>query len=233
MDPASATPTAWDGIVFDFDGVLFDGMALHAEAYRRTLAPFGVNVSDGDVYEREGARSETILRDLLERSGRAPTPSDVDALAEAKQKLFASLGPGSLYPGARAIVQAARERFPYTGLVTGTRRANLERFAADLLPLLDVVLAQADYENDKPHPEPYAKAADRLGQAPARLVAVENAPRGVQSAKAAGYGRVVAICTTMDAGALEAAGSDLVVDDHEGLAAWVRSNPVRTPIGRV
>lgn len=203
-----------DGVVFDFDGVLADSMGKHAQAYRQVLAPFGVQVADADVYNLEGARSETILRDL------APNLElDVAQLADAKQRAFAALGPVRLYPGAAELAAWCQGVGP-TGLVTGTRRSNLERLIPELLPRFAAVMTQESYTQDKPHPEPYARAAAAMELDPADLIAVENAKRGVASAKAAGYGRVVAITTTLPAEALGEA--DAIVADHAALRAHLK-----------
>lgn len=190
-----------DGVVFDFDGVLADSMGHHAEAYRQVLAPLGIEVRDDDVFAREGARSETILRDLA-------GDVDVDALSVRKQAIFRELGPIAMYPGIERLPDL-QARYP-TALVTGTRRSNLEALIPDLLVGFGAVLSQESYTRDKPHPEPYARAATALGIAPERLICVENAVRGIESARAAGYGHIVAIASTMPAPALDA---DLVVPD--------------------
>ncbi len=204
-----------DAIVLDFDGVLAASMGLHAEAYRMVLAPWGVTCTDQEVYEREGARSETIIQDLLGAAGHEPSDAQVAELATRKQEAFASLGPIHLYPGAPELVRKLRAGARKLGLVTGTRRENLERLIPDLLPSFDAVLAQEDYTHDKPHPEPYARAAERLGVPPEACAALENAVRGVQSARAAGYAFVVGITTTMSAEALGAAGANSVAAGHE------------------
>ncbi len=205
--------------MFDFDGVLCQSMEQHAEAYRRVLEPFGVRVADQDVFEHEGARSETILRDLL--GAKARDGQNMRALADEKQRIFLALGKPPVYPGAEAALEAATGP---RGLVTGTRRANLEALVPAWVPRFDAIMTQESYTHDKPHPEPYARAAEALGVDPATCMAVENAVRGIQSAKAAGYGRVVAITTTMPANAL--AEADCVVESHAALArevhAWAR-----------
>lgn len=198
-----------DGAVFDFDGVLADSMGQHAEAYRRALAPLGLSFDDREVFRREGARSETIIHDLA--------GPDVDAarLADEKQRIFRELGPVRLYPGAEALLQRVQARVP-TALVTGRRQSNLEQIIPERLADFRAVMSQESYTHDKPHPEPYARAAEALGIEPADLICVENAPRGIQSARAAGYGHIVAIATTMDVGDLDA---DEVVRDHAELAS--------------
>ncbi len=202
------------GVVLDFDGVLGQTMEQHAEAYRQILAPYGVSLEDRDVFVREGARSESIIRDLLEAHGQGATGDLVARLADEKQGVFASLGVPALYEGAQALVDALADATPHTALVTGTRRENLERIAPAMLPRFEAVLAQDSYTHDKPHPEPYLKAAAALGLDPAQCIALENAIRGVQSALAAGYGCVVAITTTLTREDLEGAGAHWVVGDH-------------------
>ncbi len=67
----------------------------------------------------------------------------------------------------------------------------------------------------KPAPEVFLKAAARVGVAPTRAVVFEDAPVGVQAAKAAGM-YAVGVGTTHDLDALRRAGADEVVPDLVG-----------------
>jgi HAD superfamily hydrolase (TIGR01509 family) len=209
------------GLVLDFDGVLVRSMELHAEAYRRVLQPLGAAPTDREVFLLEGARSETLIRELLENHGHPRPPAEINALAKAKQEIFASLGPAALYPGALAMFGRVRRAVDRLGLVTGTRRENLERLIPQLLPQVDAVLAQDAYEKDKPDPEPYRRASEALRMPPGDCAAIENAVRGVRSAKGAGYALVVAITTTLRSDELAGAGADRVVATHDEAASAV------------
>ncbi len=189
-------------------------MQQHAAAYRSLLAPYGIPVDDRQIYLLEGARSESIIRDLADAAG--VTLADIPALADEKQRLFREAGASPMYPGAVALVQAVQAR-TQTAVVTGTRRENLARLIPGLIERFGAVMSQETYTHDKPHPEPYARAAKALGVAPEDCIAVENAIRGVRSAKAAGYGEVIAITTTLGRDDLTEA--DLVVADHVQLHA--------------
>jgi beta-phosphoglucomutase len=210
------------GVVLDFDGTLVQSMELHARAYREALAPFGVTITDEEIFAREGARSESIIREFLGKVGK-DDPTTIKRVSDGKQATYRSFGPPALYPGAREFVRALRRDVGKLGLVTGTRRENLDRLIPDLVPLFDALLAQESYTHDKPHPEPYAKTAAALGLAPARCAALENAPRGVQSARAAGYGFVVGVSTTVPGPALTTAGADVVVGTLEAAEAAILS----------
>ena len=64
------------------------------------------------------------------------------------------------------------------------------------LPYLRFSISLDDVSHGKPHPEPYTMAAERLGVAPVRLLAVEDSESGVASARAAGL-RTAAIGAQM------------------------------------
>lgn len=216
-------------VVLDFDGTLVQSMELHAEAYRRALAPFGLTITDEEIFQREGARSETIISEFLKKVGK-DHPGVAKRVADEKQATYRSIGPPKLYPRAEAMVHTIRKATPKLGLVTGTRRENLDRIVPQLVPLFDALLSQESYTHDKPHPEPYAKTAAALGLPPSRCAAVENAPRGIKSAKAAGYGFVVGIATTVPLERLLEAGADAAYADHDAVATaivkWLRGASV-------
>lgn len=77
---------------------------------------------------------------------------------------------------------------------TSSGRAHLDRVLAmpELAGRFAVEVCREDSEAHKPDPTPYRLAAQRLGEDPAGLVAVEDTPAGVRSALGAGM-RVVAL----------------------------------------
>jgi beta-phosphoglucomutase len=86
--------------------------------------------------------------------------------------------------------------------------------------LFDVLVTGDQVIDGKPDPEPYQIAAERLNLDPGECLAVENAPLGIRSAKAAGMA-CVALATTLPPPRLAAAGADLVFDDPQALRRWL------------
>ena len=211
-----------EAIVLDLDGVLLRSMELHALAYQLVLRPWGVAAPTPDVLRMEGARSETILREFLTRAGHQVTDEQVEALADLKQRVFSGSGSPQLYAGAVDAVAALHARGFPLALATGTRRENLERLAKPVLAHLAHTVTQEDYTHDKPHPEPYLTAAQRLDIEPARCLVIENAPRGVASAQAAGM-QVIAVTQTLPPEDLAAA--DRVVASIRDVPAAVPGRP--------
>jgi beta-phosphoglucomutase len=215
-----------DAVVFDFDGVLASSIQVHAVAYQLTLQPLGVPVDVHQVYLREGARSETIIRSFMEEAGRDPDEELVGRLATLKQRVFERIGEPGLYPWARQVVETIDERGYPLAICTGTRRENVPGIAGELADRFDFVASEETYEHDKPHPQAFETAAEGLGVEPERCLAVENAPRGIQSARKAGM-VVVGVATTLAAG--EVAEADLVLADVEDVLDVIPAKPGKPP----
>lgn len=199
-----------DAVVFDFDGVLASSIELHAVAYQLVLKPFDVPVDPHQVFLWEGARSETIIRSFMEAAGRDPDDDLVKELSSLKQRIFERVGEPSLYAWSQELVETVDERGFPMAICSGTRRENVPGIAGELADRFDFLATEETYANDKPHPEPFETAAKGLGVPPERCLAVENAPRGIESAKDAGM-LVVGVATTLDRDEIDAA--DIVLDD--------------------
>jgi sugar-phosphatase len=63
------------------------------------------------------------------------------------------------------------------------------------VPVPEIMVTADDVKNGKPDPEPYLKGAELLRVKPAECVVVEDAPAGIQAARAAGM-KVVSLPST-------------------------------------
>jgi beta-phosphoglucomutase-like phosphatase (HAD superfamily) len=89
-----------------------------------------------------------------------------------------------------------------------------------LLDYFDVDVSGRDFVHGKPDPELFLAAAHELRVAPGDAIVMEDAPAGVEAAKAGGMG-AIGIARVDDAHLLSAAGADIVVTtlDDVDLAA--------------
>jgi len=122
-----------------------------------------------------------------------------------------------LLPGAGQLLNSLpRERWT---IATSCTRALAEvRLRAAGLPIPKAMITASDVEIGKPDPEPYLKAAAKLGFPAADCIVVEDAPAGVRAGKAAGA-RVIAFLTAMIRRSLENAGADWVAQDCADITA--------------
>jgi HAD superfamily hydrolase (TIGR01509 family) len=73
-------------------------------------------------------------------------------------------------------------------IVTSSRRDHFEVIhrQTELLPFFEFALMDGDYDRHKPHPDPYLRAAERLGLDPGECLVVEDSERGLEAATRAG-----------------------------------------------
>jgi beta-phosphoglucomutase len=81
-----------------------------------------------------------------------------------------------------------------------------------LLDYFDADVSGRDFKRGKPDPEIFLTAAHELGVEPANAIVIEDAPAGVQAAKAGGMA-AIAVARADDAGLLAGAGAGIVVPD--------------------
>jgi mannitol-1-/sugar-/sorbitol-6-phosphatase len=187
-------------ILFDLDGVLVDSTRAVDREWRAWARQKGV---DGDAIMAiaHGVRTIEVIRRV------AP---QLDAEKEAKkiESHEAHDKEGVVVmPGAIELVHSIPKQC--WGVVTsGSRLLASARLRFCGLPVPKVLVTADDVANGKPHPEPYLKGAERLGFPAAECLVIEDAPAGIEAARAGGM-KVVGITSTYAAAALKHA--DVVV----------------------
>jgi HAD superfamily hydrolase (TIGR01509 family) len=175
-----------DAIFWDNDGVLVDTEHLYFEATRRTLAGVGVELTEA-LYHDLFLVQDRGAWHLAEARGVAPM--EVARLRRARDALYnALLGHGSLaIPGVEAALDQLSRRHRMA-VVTSSRRTHFETIhrATGFPRFFEFVLAREDYQQSKPHPEPYLAALARAGLDRSQCLVVEDSERGLRAAKGAG-----------------------------------------------
>ncbi|MBI1987601.1 MAG: HAD family phosphatase [Nitrospinae bacterium] len=184
-------------VLFDMDGVIVDSMPFHFRAWHQAFASIGVEVSQEEIYLREGEKGEVTAREILEERKIPPREEERQELVRRKREIFRQIVTHELFPGVRELLEELRSRGASLGLVTGTSRKEAERLLPEgFLDQFDVVVTGDDVRQGKPHPEPYLKAVRELGLDPSQCVVIENSPNGIRSAKGAGL-RCIALTTSL------------------------------------
>ena len=201
-------------LIFDVDGVLADTEALNARASALMFAElYGVTVSPADFYPFIGTGDERYVEGVAEKYG--VTIDTEAAVARRAENFFKLLATESLpaAPGVLDLVAAARAS-GHVKLAIATSGRQEKQFpviegAGLQLAWFDAVITGDDVTRKKPDPQIYRLAGERLALPPERCVVVEDAPVGVQAAKAAG---MWCVAVTSSAPREELAAADLVVD---------------------
>jgi sugar-phosphatase len=202
--------THCSALLFDLDGVLIDSTPAVARVWTRWAVEHGFD-PETVVHKAHGRPSRITIRELLPNS-------DVDREdREVERWEMEDLDGVVLLPGALQLLNSLPpERWT---IATSCTRALAEvRLRAAGLPIPKTMITASDVKIGKPDPEPYLKAAAKLGFAASDCVVVEDAASGVRAGKAAGAG-VIAFLTTMIRRDLEDAGADWIVQNCTDIAA--------------
>lgn len=172
-------------VLWDHDGVLVNTEPWFFEATRATLAGYGIEVTRDHWLDIQ-SRGQGLVR--LVNESEAVTP-DLSEIRIERDDLY-----DELLRENDVVIQGALEVLGEVGeshrmaLVTTSLRRFIDQLHGDssVLDHFDFVVTAEDCSKHKPHPEPYLRAMELLGADPAESVAVEDSPRGLASAVAAG-----------------------------------------------
>ena len=195
-------------VLFDLDGVLVESR----EATERVWVDWARHnsIEEGALRSAmHGVRSADVVRTLR---------PDLDAVVESREleRRQAEDVEGLVaIPGALAALGAFKgDRVAV--VTSGTRPLALARLAAVGIEPPAVMVFADDVARGKPDPEGYLTAARRLGVDPAEALVVEDAPPGIEAAKAAGAATVAVTSTHARE---ELAAADVVIASLEELPA--------------
>jgi sugar-phosphatase len=197
----SETADIWApaAILADLDGTLVDSVASSERAWGAFARRRGLDEEETHRFAMGRPTRETVA--LLVPEGERDTEQgqiDRDEVDDADSV--------TAYPGAAELLAGPT---PIAVVTSGsTELATARLRGAGLAP--PAVLITADrIEHGKPDPEPFLLGARELGVTPSRCLALEDAPSGIESARAAAI-PVVAFRTSHPEGELERA--TLVLD---------------------
>jgi len=207
-------------LLFDLDGVLIDSTPAVARVWHRWAVKHGFD-PETVVHMAHGRPSRTTIRELLPNAG-----VDIDREdREVERMEMEDIDGVVLLPGTRQLLNSLPpER--WTIATSCTRPLAEVRLRAAGLPIPKTMITSSDVKIGKPDPEPYLKAAAKLGFAASDCVVVEDAPSGVRAGKAAGA-RVIAFLTTMIRRDLEDAGADWILQSCADIAASNNGDSLR------
>lgn len=200
-------------ILFDMDGVLIDSTPAVERVWREWARERGFD-PERVVQMAHGRPSLSTIRDLL------PDADHEAENREVERREIADLEGVAALPGARELL-ASLPAERYAIVTSCTRKLAEVRLRTGGLPRPKFFVTSSDIVNGKPHPEPYLKAAEKMGVEGRECVVVEDAPSGIRAGKAAGA-RVIGFTTTMAAAELRKAGADWVVGGAESMAVRPR-----------
>lgn len=187
----------FEGLVFDLDGTLVDSMPVHFQAWCEALTQVGADgVFAEDVFYAMGGRPTKDI--VVQLNAEYGLNLDPDVVAFAKKEAFLKrLSEVTLIDDVVEYARSWRGKVPMA-IATGGSRLVAEKTLQilGLSDLFDEVVTADDVQVGKPNPEVFLLAAERIGVAPTKCVAFEDAAPGIEAAQLAGM-QVVAVPAPM------------------------------------
>lgn len=191
-----------DAVIFDFDGIIVDTEPLHYKAFQEILVPLGLGYSWEEYLETYlGFDDRDAFREAFKAAGRSLSTDELRKCMEEKAQAFErTVAAGvSPYPGVVELIRSISGTLPLA-LCSGALMSDIDPILAQLglAGAFDTMVTADQVSASKPDPESYRVAILRLQELfpgrviPARSLAIEDTPAGIQSATGAGL-RVLAV----------------------------------------
>lgn len=191
--------------LFDMDGTLVDNTLAHMRAFEIFCARYGVTGWKEKLSQAFGMGNDDIMRLIM--PAELIRERSLASLAEEKEAIYREIYAPEIRPvkGLVPLLESLRAAGVRCAVGSSGCRANVD-FVLEKCRIgefFDVRISGDRVTRCKPDPEIYLTAAAALGMAPADCVVFEDAKAGIESARRAGVGRVVALATTLPREVLE------------------------------
>ena len=172
-------------ILFDHDGVLVDTEHWYFMSNKQALSELGIEL-DKEQYLNNMAKGISSWE--LARS------MDIDESIIAEQRVRRNLYYQNYLKkedieisGVEYLLSELSKDYKMA-IITTSKRNDFELIHRDrnIVQYMDFVLAREDYNNAKPHPEPYLAGLEKFGGLKKETLIIEDSERGLKSAVAAG-----------------------------------------------
>jgi beta-phosphoglucomutase-like phosphatase (HAD superfamily) len=178
-------PAGVEAIVFDVDGTLLDTLPVHHQAWRETMIPYGIDMTD-ELFSRLAGMTSPAIVAFLSRETGQDLPAESISLAKDQafvrhapliQPIRSVLDIAEAYQGVLPMGLATNEHFGVSNILLRT---------TGLSSLFQTLVTVDEVENPKPAPDLFLECARRLGVEPGKCHVFEDSRYGIEAARAAG-----------------------------------------------
>lgn len=208
-------------VIWDLDGTLVDTAELHFSAWERLASERAMPFTRADFHATFGWRNPEIIHQLFGARYSEREAADLGGRKEELYRAAASRQGVVLLPGARSLLEGLQNAGVRQAIGSSAPRANLDLILrlTRVADFFAVLISMEDTQRGKPDPQVFLLAAARLGRTPARCLVLEDAPAGIQAARAGGM-KCIAVRSSghHSEETLRAAGADRVVKSLEEIS---------------
>ena len=174
--------------ILDFDGLVADSEPFHFRAYNEVFERYGHTLNKEEYWVEWTSKGKGIAGEIK----RHDLKLNVDAVELRQQKFevysqFCQSGDIKLFPLAQSMAESLSAHHKLA-IASGSWIKDIRNILknADSLNLFPIILGKESAPREKPHPDIFLKAAEKLGCAASECFVVEDALKGLNAAKEAG-----------------------------------------------
>ncbi len=208
-------------VLFDVDGTLVDTNYLHTIAWWRALREMGEWAPMNAIHRLVGMGGDQLVPQLIGH--------DVPGASEARARHYRDLLPEARpFPGAAELLRHLHGRGVRVVLASSSPEDELEIVVERLGAgdVIDAATSADDVEHSKPEPDVFVAAAQSIGVATERCLAVGDSVWDVRAARAAGVGLIGVESGGFSAHELREEGALAVYRDAAELDAQLLTSPL-------
>jgi len=203
------------GVIFDLDGVLVSTDRFHYLAWKELADELGIPFDEERNHALRGvSREESLRRIFGDRP--LPPPTVFNELCDRKNNRYkewiAQMTERDVLPGAVELLKALRAAGVRIALASASKNCQAVLERTGLARYVDAVSDGANISANKPDPQVFYVAAQRLRLLPWNCVGVEDAEAGIESIHRAGMAALGVGATAPGADITVARTSDITVE---------------------
>ena len=212
-------------IFFDFNGVIINDERIHLKAYREVLQEKGISLTDEEYYPCLGMDDVAFVRAAYARANQSVDDLTVRETIEREHALHREFIKND-FPVSSGVIALIKDcaRHYDLGIASMAERSEIDHVLnlAGISKQFSVIVGAEPGRRHKPAPDCYEHALQFLNEKrrterqlpvlPNECVVIEDAPPGIEAARAAGM-RTIGVTTTVEAEPLRGAGANIVTDN--------------------
>ena len=178
-------------ILFDRDGVIVDSASTHINSVVKTFEGLGIKITEGEKLSVVSKHPKDYVKNFLKKYN-----FKEEEFLKEQQRLYLELFTNEsllIFGKMISIIKSLNEKGIRLGLVTSsdTKTTNIVLEKAGLENIFNSIVTASECESQKPNPEPYLMAINKLNLSPEDCIAIEDSSTGLESAKRAGMRCIV------------------------------------------
>ena len=173
--------------ILDFDGLLADSEPFHYKAYNEVFERYGHTLDKKEYWMEWTSKGKGIAGEIERHNLKL----DVDLVELRKQKFkvytqFCESGEIKLFPDAIDMVKKLTSNHKLA-IASGSWATDIRHILrnAGALELFPVILGKESAKREKPFPDIFLNAAEKLGCSPVECFVLEDALKGLNAANEA------------------------------------------------